>query len=96
MGRSMIYDEETGVYIHRESKCAGGPCPFHYPSDHHMRDWPKSVRLDRHGLVERHCEHGVGHPDPDSVWFFENIFQERMVGVHGCDGCCSPKEENSG
>jgi hypothetical protein len=50
-------------------------------------------RLDSYafGLVEATCEHGIGHPIPESV-------QERDIngpsgskgywGVHGCDGCC--------
>lgn len=30
---------------------------------------------------------GVGHPDPDSVAYFERHDITHM-GVHGCDGCC--------
>ena len=36
---------------------------------------------------ERICEHGVGHPDPDSLEFFRSIGVTSM-GIHGCDGCC--------
>lgn len=46
-----------------------------------------TVRRDRNCLVERHCNHGIGHPDPDSL-----NWQQRALGirdgVHGCDGCC--------
>jgi hypothetical protein len=34
------------------------------------------------------CPHGIGHPDPDSVAFFEKN-GDTGFGVHGCDGCCS-------
>jgi hypothetical protein len=43
--------------------------------------WKRIVRAS--GLVEWQCEHGVGHPDVNSV--------DRMGdawGIHGCDGCC--------
>lgn len=69
-----------------------GPCPYHNPSEHHMKDWPKSlnsgIRLFP-GLVERTCPHGVGHPDPDSVaWYQRMQFGASEVWTHGCDGCC--------
>lgn len=75
--------------VHDPSACAGEPCIIHNPTDHHMRDWPVHVRFDKANLVERICEHGVGHPDPDDL-----TYQEKMgrawQGIHGCDGCCSP------
>lgn len=43
-----------------------------------------------HGRMERICEHGVHHPDPDAVaWrlrkgLFPNV-------DHDCDGCCDPE-----
>jgi hypothetical protein len=33
--------------------------------------------------MERICEHGIGHPDPDQ------IMRDEAGWVHGCDGCCS-------
>jgi hypothetical protein len=54
------------------------PCAIHWPSQHHMRTWPQHWRGDR-GIIERVCDHGVGHPDPDD--------RDRNK-VHGCDGCC--------
>ena len=47
----------------------------------HMRGWPTT------GRGERVCPHGVGHPDPDRRHADD-------PGVHGCDGCCAPKEES--
>lgn len=65
------------------------PCPIHAPSDHHMREWPKVFRAS--GLTERVCEHGVGHPDPDSLQHFERLGVESM-GIHGCCGCCHKED----
>ena len=42
------------------------------------------------GLLEDVCEHGVGHPNKD---FLEKEGLPGAWGVHGCDGCCCPKEE---
>jgi hypothetical protein len=39
------------------------------------------------GLIERRCRHGVGHPDPDSVAYFER-HGLKGFGLHGCCGCC--------
>jgi len=76
-------------HYHHEAKCAGYACPIHNPSDHAMRDLPKSIRES--GLIERICSHGIGHPDPDSVAYFERISPPQQKGswdIHGCDGCC--------
>lgn len=91
MGVDLEHLLKTGVGIHSPDDCAGEPCPFHNPSDHHMKDWPKSVRHDRGCLVERHCpDNGIGHPDPDSVaWLVRTTGQDHW-GIHGCDGCCTP------
>lgn len=66
--------------VHSPLRCEGEFCSIHNPSDHHMRDWPQVWRSDR-GIVERLCEHGVGHPDPDCIY-------AQKDSVHGCDGCC--------
>lgn len=81
-----------GVRIHNEEDCAAlwsdQHCPFDKPSDHKMVSWPLLIRVDRGGLCERLCEHGVGHPDPDSEAFLYEISPSGAWGVHGCDGCC--------
>lgn len=69
---------------HSGDACAGTPCPWHAPSDHHMRDWTRLVRTS--GLTERICEHGIGHPDPDSLARAASL--GRDFATHGCDGCC--------
>ena len=78
---------EQEIKIHSPKECEGRNCPFHNPSNHKMKDWPMNVRLDNHGLIERTCSHGVGHPDPDSVAYFVGIGIDYM-SIHGCDGCC--------
>lgn len=82
MGRQL-------VNIHDPQRCAGQACVFHNPSEHKMRDWPICLRLTL--LVERMCEHGVGHPDPDSsAWMDRAMGHEPGTwGTHGCDGCCA-------
>ena len=69
--------------IHDKSVCEGGPCPIHNPSDHPMKKFPTNWRDDRR-IMERICEHGVGHPDPDDI----RIRLGDDKGIHGCDGCC--------
>jgi hypothetical protein len=75
--------ENTHLYIwcHDDQSCRGEYCTLHNRSDHHMRGMPQSWRGDR-GIIERICEHGIGHPDPDEIM---------PNGVHGCDGCCMPE-----
>jgi len=72
--------------VHHESQCQGRPCVVHRPSDHHMRTWRLNWRGDL-GIFERLCQHGVGHPDPDSLAYLESIGREGF-DVHGCDTCC--------
>lgn len=75
--------------VHDRRDCEG-PCPVHGPSDHHMVKWPLHWRDDRQ-IFERICEHGWGHPDPDTM---QHIYAKRgpkeaeLEGIHGCDGCC--------
>jgi len=64
------------------------PCAVHKPSNHGMMDWALNWRGDKQ-IFERICPHGVGHPDPDSVWYVEVVHnQPSTISIHGCDGCC--------
>ncbi len=90
---------EMMVNIHDKETCGGKMCPFHNPSKHHMVKWPKVWRADRaDSLVERRCEHGVGHPDIDSLAFIMSREEGgEYSGIHGCDinpktgkPCCAP------
>lgn len=80
-----VFLEHTDHWIgcHEESVCRGDFCTLHNRSDHPMRNLPQSFRFDRM-IMERICEHGVGHPDPDEF----RIRNGEDDGVHGCDGCC--------
>lgn len=80
-------DYGLNMIVHAKDQCSGR-CVIHNPSDHHMVDWPRLWRLDR-GLMERICPHGIGHPDPDHLWYLtEHNMAEGGEGIHGCDGCC--------
>lgn len=80
--------EKHGQFkIHSKQACTP-PCPFHAPSDHPLKDAEIHIRGDKGFLVERICEHGVGHDDPDSVAYMK-AHGLLWAGVHGCDGCCT-------
>lgn len=66
------------VNVHRMEDCSG-TCTIHEHSEHALADKPLLWRNDR-GIFEHICEHGVGHPCPDSL--------RDDPGVHGCCGCC--------
>lgn len=74
--------------LHHLSECAPNHCVIHNPSDHHMRDWPLIWRGDK-GLMERQCECGTGHPDPDDLAWHKSQGRAYMA-VHGCCGHCVP------
>jgi hypothetical protein len=77
---------------HPSSACANDPaCCVHNPSDHPLKNAPMNWRGDR-GMMERICEHGIGHPDPDDIAHKRRTYgtkADAAWGVHGCDGCCS-------
>lgn len=88
--RTIQMSEKFGIYeIHDKENCES-PCPFHSPSEHPLNKAKIHLRDDKGFLVERICEHGVGHDDPDSVAYFHKHGQT-WAGVHGCDGCCQNK-----
>ena len=72
------------ILVHRQVNCKGFNCVIHCPSHHVMSHLPTHWRWDRY-MMERICEHGVGHPDPDDIAY------TKQNDVHGCDGCCSPE-----
>lgn len=74
--------------VHPRETCAGPNCCIHNPSDHPLRSAPLHFRMDR-GIMERLCEHGVGHPDPDDAEFRRTLPRKFDEGSHGCDGCCA-------
>jgi hypothetical protein len=51
---------------HAPEACEDRGCGIHdHPSDHPLKDAPMNWRSDR-GILERICDHGIGHPDRDS------------------------------
>lgn len=84
----------TTIKTHPKTACSGEVCVIHNPSDHFMREWPTIIRGDRMFLIERICDHGVGHPDPDSLAHFVRVGYD-SAGVHGCDGCCFEQRKPS-
>lgn len=82
----MLAGGELLAHVHSEDKCNGRRCPIHNLTDHSMRAFPQHFRLDN-GLMERTCPHGIGHPDPDALPYFEERGL-RGFDIHGCDGCC--------
>ena len=74
------------IRYHDAEACAGQHCTLHNPSDHHMRDWPLTLRETT--LMERKCPHGIGHPDPDSLAHLQRVAPGGAWDIHGCDGCC--------
>lgn len=83
----MVSSRPQNIHIHPPFQCEGRPCTFHNPSDHPLKNATKIVRMDKHALVERLCQHGIAHDDPDSVAWLHSI-GETWAGIHGCDGCC--------
>lgn len=88
--REILVDHTGSVWhVHGRATCKGR-CALHRPTEHGMRSLPVIIRET--GLIERICEHGVGHPDPDSLAWFNKTGQ-KGYGVHGCcgNGCCRSK-----
>jgi hypothetical protein len=73
--------------VHDPALCADSGCGIHnHPSDHPLKDAPLLWRTDR-GILERVCEHGVGHSDADSAEYLRSIGLG-YENTHGCDLCC--------
>ena len=84
-----IFPKGIADHLHAPVQCMEGYCTIHNPSPHHMREWTINIRES--GMAERLCEHGIGHPDPDSIAWLKRSFgpDAEYFGIHGCDGCCN-------
>lgn len=80
--------------VHDESLCQGRCCVIHYPSDHHMRDYPL-IWNSLETQMERLCEHDFTHPDPDDLLYWINIANMPWKAEHICcpHDCCTPPKE---
>lgn len=79
-----LWTSDTGqrLRVHEHEDCEG-PCPIHAQTLHALVTARRHWRGDRR-IMERICDHGVGHPDPDDLAIRSGV----DPGVHGCDGCC--------
>lgn len=84
-GKYVLVGGQIVQNVHAAWQCYGEYCCIHNPSHHHMVNWAQNFRPDR-GIMERICEHGIGHPDPDDP---------STDTIHGCDGCCNPSHYNT-
>lgn len=94
----LMRNRETGYFtegpdgyrltnVHDPKRCMGRGCAIHgHPGPHPLREHPLNWRVDR-GILERICDHGVGHPDADAVEF-QRMIGQSSANVHGCCGCC--------
>lgn len=80
----ILENSDERLHVHGSSDCFGEVCSIHNRTDHSMRHCPQHWRSDR-GIIERICDHGVGHPDPDD----HSVMLGVDSGSHGCDGCCA-------
>lgn len=77
--------------VHHKENCTGY-CYIHNKSKHPLRHNPLKINLEN-GLLERICEHGIGHPDIDYLNAREESGEDiTFMGVHSCDGCCEHPE----
>lgn len=75
---------------HEPGECAGEWCTIHRPSPASESVGYRHWRWDR-GIMERICEHGIGHYDYDQEEFHIKLLGKagaKAQAVHGCDGCC--------
>lgn len=85
-----LTDDSGKVWkVHKANVCEGQTCAIHNPSEHPLKDAAMVLRDDpfKYAMPERICEHGIGHPDRDSVAWYSQQGVHGM-GVHGCDNCC--------
>ena len=84
-GALTVANNVSVLRVHSAANClVKDRCSIHKRSDHVMRKFPQVWRADI-GIMERICEHEVGHPDPDSPWD-----KDDARWSHGCceQGCC--------
>lgn len=87
------YELESGEIlfnVHKPEKCAGRPCAIHGASEHPLAEKPRSWK---HGQIYRTCEHGVEHPDFDSLAYLLDRQGWLFAQHRCCEGkCCGIPE----
>lgn len=81
------YELESGEIlfnVHKPEKCAGRSCAIHGASEHPLAEKPRSWK---HGQIYRTCEHGVEHPDFDSLAYL----LDRQGWLFAQHWCCAGK-----
>lgn len=89
------HDGVTLRNVHSPTSCESRGCAVHnHPTNHRLKDAPMNWREDR-GILERICEHGVGHPDIDSALYldsigagYQNIHACHFEGPYSTKSCC--------
>lgn len=71
--------------VHSAAICEGQPCAIHHPSDHPLKDAPRSWAYD---MILRECACGAIHPDFDSLAFQIDKHGGVDVGHLCCDNNC--------
>lgn len=90
-GTGETYTTDSGqlmLDVHANSpECQEHGCPIHNPSDRAVAIGTTHYNTERQRM-DRVCEHGLAHPDPDSQDWRERHFGDRD-DEHDCDGCCA-------
>jgi hypothetical protein len=98
MSETFIDSSGRRLEVHASSPdCFEYNCCIHNPSDHPLVDadivWRQAGAFDiKPSHMERICEHGVGHPDPDALAYLNRTGKGELahsLSIHGCDGCCA-------
>jgi len=107
IGKSITLHDGRVLKTHGSDECSGSPCCIHSPSNHPLRNAPLGWRPER-ALIERLCEHGLWHPDPDDRAHWERKLatpngldpaSQEFLDVraeHNCDGCCTGTYQEPG
>lgn len=88
---ALLEHSDVEIMAHTAAACAGQvACPIHNRSVHSMRAMTQHWRGDR-GIIERICEHGTGHPDPDQYAFWVYGMGEEHADAEMVHGCCAER-----
>lgn len=89
MSKHVVVRSKSGniklTRVHSSVMCSGKWCVVHNPMAP-TRSRYLTWRDDR-GIFEDVCWHGVGHPSPEQLDFWNETNRE-WEAVHGCCGCC--------